>query len=161
MSTNIIPLSLPVSLHGFIDNFKRRIPPLHPLGEVTIHEWLSEMQFAADIGATKEVVRLFKLVRDKIQLELHWEAEDWETGNAYREAYQVRRQADRIAGVSSDWQIEWARRINAASAARAAERAEWTRKEIAKYGHVRTLEEYLAEKHALRANNVAQQEQTL
>ncbi len=128
------------SMHDFINTMRRRVPPLHPSAKVIVHEWLDE---ADAVNDANEVARLLDLVGDKIVLELRWQAEDRETAHFYRDAYYLRR-ADRYAGVASDWVTAWCRPINAASATRAAEYAEFERQEIARYGHLRSLEEYLA-----------------
>lgn len=59
----------------FVEALRNSVPPLHPSAAGIINEWLNEARCASHIGDTHKVVRLMKMVREKIAIELHWEAE--------------------------------------------------------------------------------------
>jgi hypothetical protein len=59
----------------FIKTLAETVPPLHPSAVGIIHEWLGEARCASHMGNAREVVRLMAMVREKITIELHWEAE--------------------------------------------------------------------------------------
>lgn len=140
------------SMHELIETTIRRWPrDLHPCAKAHLHELFSEMRAAVDDPV--RVVALTARVRRVVQ-ELPWEAEDAESTRAFRDAYRLRRQADRIEGVAHDWAGEWGRTVNRQSAERQAERAESSRRLIQRFGRMPTLEEYLAARAQTREAHV-------
>jgi hypothetical protein len=85
-----------ISLHDFIDTASKRIPYIHPAAEFTVYQWFAFAREAADRDDAAEIARLLDAVRQKVVLELRWQADDAETGLDYRAAYRLRRRADRI-----------------------------------------------------------------
>ena len=132
------------ALYDYAVTLRLRIPRyMHP----TVYEYCDEMEDAARRDDVVQFKRYLSLMQDAILRELCWEAENCETARCYKEAYKLRRQADRIAGIQSDpWQSSWAEVINRKSAERARQHAQWHQEEIARYGHIRTLDEYLEDK---------------
>ncbi len=85
------------SMREHVDALAVRVPrEIHPSARVIIGEWLGDMRMAADAGDMREVARLVRMVRAKIVDELRWEAVKYETARDGREAYRLRRRADRF-----------------------------------------------------------------
>jgi hypothetical protein len=87
------------SMRDYIDTLRLSVPTtIHPMAQQFIHEWFNEACLAEDQGNTSEVTRLLDLVRFKIVDELRWEAQKYQSVHDYREAYRLRRLADRMGG---------------------------------------------------------------
>jgi hypothetical protein len=80
----------------FIEALCIRVPPdIHPSARWNIDHDFSEMREAVVIDDHARIVRLIAKVRDRIVDELRWEAEKYQTVRKHREAYRLRRRADR------------------------------------------------------------------
>jgi hypothetical protein len=82
------------TMHDFIETLRRHVPPVHPCGAEEIRWLFVEMCEAVDDPS--RVVQLAARVRRRVVQELRWEAESAESARAWRDAYKLRRQADRF-----------------------------------------------------------------
>jgi hypothetical protein len=68
-----------VLVHEWFDAFRESVLPqldeIHPSAQSICHEYLSEMRVAAYRGDNTELVRLLRLIENKIAVEMEWEAE--------------------------------------------------------------------------------------
>src|SRR4051794_36280857 len=88
------------ALREFHSRLRKHIPSIHPCGGRAVHEHLLDMMEAADDDNVDEVARLVRKIVDRVTQELHWEAESIESSRCrgcHKEAYYLRRQADRFA----------------------------------------------------------------
>jgi hypothetical protein len=85
------------SMYDFINALCIRVPPdIHPSARWNIDHDFSEMREAVAVDDHAHVVLLMAYVRDRVVDELRWEAEKYRTVRKYREAYRLRRRADRF-----------------------------------------------------------------
>jgi hypothetical protein len=94
------------SMYDLIEAWGLRIPrDLHPYGLTIAHEYLSEMRnvvaysSAGEIApheAEREIVRLAGMIRRRVVSELRWDAEKHRSVGYHKDAYRLRRQADRF-----------------------------------------------------------------
>lgn len=83
------------AMYDLIEAWQLRIPrDLHPWGQDAVYSYLAEMRDAVDNPA--EVARLASMVRDRVVQELRREAANAETAGFFKDAYRLRRQADRF-----------------------------------------------------------------
>jgi hypothetical protein len=57
-------------MRDYIDTLRRRVPPIHPCGQMAVHAWLDQAVAADETGDTREVARLLALIRWRIVQEL-------------------------------------------------------------------------------------------
>lgn len=50
---------------GYIESLRESLPPLHPVSQRAIRDWLGEMYLAADGGNMEEFARLAKRVQEE------------------------------------------------------------------------------------------------
>ena len=84
-------------MYQFIETLRLHIPPIHPCGEEAVYSYFAEMRDATD--DPPEVARVAAMIRDRVVQELRFEAESIESSRCpgcYRDAYRLRRQADRF-----------------------------------------------------------------
>jgi hypothetical protein len=97
-------------MRDFIETLRIRVPPeIHPSAQYAIGWWHIEMRDAMDDPA--EVMRLAAKVRHRIVDELRWEAVKYASAYDYRQAYRLRRRADRYEGAVSDCVAAWCQSI--------------------------------------------------
>lgn len=85
----------PTSMHDFIEALRVKIPrDIHPMALQFIHEDLGEMREVVDDPA--RVMQLVAKVRHRIVDELRWEAEKFASVRDFKDAYRLRRQADKF-----------------------------------------------------------------
>jgi hypothetical protein len=94
------------AMYDLIEAWQLRIPrDLHPYGLTIAHEYLAEMRNVAAYSsageiapheAEREIARLAGLIRRRVVDELRWHAEKEASGGYYKDAYRLRRQADRF-----------------------------------------------------------------
>jgi hypothetical protein len=83
------------SMHDFIEALRVRVPrDIHPAARRFIHEDFGEMREAVDDPA--RVMHLIAKVRDRIASELRWEAKKFASVRDFKDAYRLRRQADKF-----------------------------------------------------------------
>jgi hypothetical protein len=82
------------TMHEFIETLSRHIPSIHPSARGWIDDWILDMRAAVNDPA--EVVRLAIKVRKSVVEELRWEAEKVASVGYFKDAYRLRRQADRF-----------------------------------------------------------------
>lgn len=84
-----------IDMHDFIEALRIRVPrDLHPSSRCIIHQQFGEMHVTADDPA--HVAKLAAAICHRIVSELRWEAVKSDAVHDVREAYRLRRQADRI-----------------------------------------------------------------
>jgi hypothetical protein len=83
-------------MHDFIEALRIRVPrdDIHPMALQFIHEDFCEMCNAVDDPA--RVMQLVAKVRHRIVDELRWEAEKFASVRDFKDAYRLRRQADKF-----------------------------------------------------------------
>jgi hypothetical protein len=82
-------------MRDFVEALLVQVPhDMHPSSSFIIHHKFTEMRDAVDDPA--RVMQLMAAVRERIVQELRWEAENYQTVRKYREAYRLRRRADRF-----------------------------------------------------------------
>jgi hypothetical protein len=86
----------------FVEALRDSVPPLHPSAASIVHEWLNLARCASHISDTREVVRLMNLVKEKIAIELHWEAEVDEDIGDYVAAGALHTAADKWDSTARD-----------------------------------------------------------
>jgi hypothetical protein len=94
------------ALYDLIEQWQLRIPrDLHPYGRTIAHEYLAEMRNVIDYShggdlapheVEREIVRLAGLIRRRVVSELRWAAEKEASVGYFKDAYRLRRQADRF-----------------------------------------------------------------
>jgi hypothetical protein len=65
-----------IELWEYLESLRAAVPYVHPAGQVTINEWLSEMRDAVERGDVAEFARLAVMVAEKVDQELGWYSED-------------------------------------------------------------------------------------
>jgi hypothetical protein len=82
--------------HDFIEALYIKVPrELHPCAEDRIYGYFDRMREAVDDPAL--VVKLSTWVREAVAQELRWEAEVCDFAREFKEAYRLRRRADKFA----------------------------------------------------------------
>jgi hypothetical protein len=87
------------TMREFIEGLRLRVPPeIHPSAQGIVRQHLDDACYADAHGDLATVHRLLDLVGRKIADELRWEADKSATPRIkdYREAYRLRRRADRF-----------------------------------------------------------------
>jgi hypothetical protein len=94
------------AMYDLIEAWQLRIPrDLHPYGLTIAHEYLAEMRNVAAYSssgeiapheAEREIARLAGLIRRRVVDELRWHAEKEASVGYFKDAYRLRRQADRF-----------------------------------------------------------------
>jgi hypothetical protein len=94
------------AMYDLIEAWQLRIPrDLHPYGLTIAHEYLAEMRNVAAYSsageiapheAEREIARLAGLIRRRVVGELRWHAEKEASVGYHKDAYRLRRQADRF-----------------------------------------------------------------
>lgn len=86
----------PISMHEFVATLRRRVPlEIHPLAQLHVNEWLTEMEIASEHADMGEVARLNTIIINKITDELRWEAVKYASVDDFKEAHRLRRRAER------------------------------------------------------------------
>ena len=84
-------------MRDFVEALHVRVPrDIHPMACRFIHEDICEMREAVAVDDHAHVVLLMANVRERIVDELRWEAVKYQTVRKHREAYRLRRRADRF-----------------------------------------------------------------
>jgi hypothetical protein len=94
------------AMYDLIEAWQLRVPrDLHPYGLTIAHEYLAEMRNVAAYSsageiapheAEREIARLAGLIRRRVVSELRWDAEKHQSVGYHKDAYRLRRQADRF-----------------------------------------------------------------